>query len=169
VKIANDESAGSPEGIFNRFKPVMPKASVTPVVSVVKETPAGPAAATLKGMDEAPWKDAAIYKLDIPETAVNSRLILNLNYIGDAARLYLGDKLIDDHFYNGDPMPVALWRLPVDQWSTLRLKILPYSDALDSRLPDMAKRKIAAAKAASTLDEVTVTAIKQFDLEISPK
>ncbi len=61
----------------------------------------------LKGMEEATWKDAAVYKLGIPAAAANRHLILDLHYIGDVARLYLGDKLIDDHFYNGDPMPVA--------------------------------------------------------------
>lgn len=99
--------------------------------------------------------------------AANRRLILNLHYTGDAARLYFGDKLIDDHFYNGDPMPIALWRLPADQWSNLRLKILPYSDALDARLPEEAKHKVAAAKAASALGQITVTIQEQTEVQVT--
>jgi len=47
--------------------------------------------------------------------------------MGDAARLYMGDRLILDHYYNGDPMSVALWRIPHKEWAKLRVKILPYT------------------------------------------
>ena len=67
-------------------------------------------------MDDAAWNDAAVYQLNIPAAASGRRLILNIHYTGDAARLYVGDKLFDDNFYNGDPFSIPLWRIPVAQW-----------------------------------------------------
>ena len=55
------------------------------------------------------------------------RLPLEVSYIGDAARFYVGDKLVFDNFYNGNPVTFPLWRIPRADWAKLRLKILPYS------------------------------------------
>jgi hypothetical protein len=136
-------------------------------VTVSQDHPAGPLATTMKGADDVTWNDAAVYKLNIPAEAANRHIILNINYIGDAARLYIGDKLYDDNFYNGDPFAIALWRIPADQWPNLSLKILPYSDALNARLPQQAKDAVAAAKAASILDSVTVTTSEQVEADMT--
>jgi hypothetical protein len=106
--------------------------------------------------------------LNIPAAAANRRVILNIHYIGDAARLYVGGKLCDDNFFNGDPFAIALWRIPPDQWPAIRLKILPWSDALAARLPEQARAIAAAAKAASTLNRVTITAADQLELPVTP-
>jgi hypothetical protein len=130
-----------------------------------------PAAANttgLSGTDEAAWTNAAIYKLNIPDKASSHRVILNIHYIGDMARLYIGDKLYDDNFYNGDPFAIALWRIPKNEWPDLRLKVLPATDALLPRLPEQAKNEITTAQAAGTIGQVTVTAADQLELKISP-
>ena len=131
-------------------------------VPVTRVEPAGPKAASLTGAGEAVWTDAAVYTLAIPAAAAGRHVILNIHYIGDAARLYIGGKLYDDNFFNGDPFAIGLWRIPASDWAALRLKILPYSDALAARLPEEARRKAADAKAASALDEVTASIAEQF-------
>jgi hypothetical protein len=123
----------------------------------------------LNGTDEKTWDDAAVYKLNIPSNAQGRRLLLDVHYIGDAARLYDGDKLYDDNFYNGDPVSIALWRIPEADWPNLRLKILPYSDGLHDRLPQQAREIVDQAKKDSSLDQVTITATDQLDVKMNSK
>ena len=76
--------------------------------------------------------------------------------------------MLDDDFFHGDPFAIALWRIPPGDWPKLRLKVLPYSDGLDGRLPDVAKKRIAAAKNEAALDRITVTVVDQLSLLVSP-
>jgi beta-galactosidase len=156
VKTSGADIKSAKDGIFDRFAFPAIKPEIISVTATLQK-PAGPNASSLKGNEEAPWNNAAEYKLSVP-TPATGRVLLDIHFIGDAARIYVGDRLFLDSFYNGDPMSVPLWRIPREDWSKLRLKILPYSDALEARLPESAKRKVAEAKAAKALDQVTVTA-----------
>jgi hypothetical protein len=169
VSVGAVSLTGAKDWIFDHYA-TNTLAQPTPLaVTVTQEHPAGPNATALTGgTNETTWNDAAVYKLDIPSVAPDRRVILNIHYIGDAARLYIGDKLYDDNFFNGDPFAIALWRIPADQWPNIRLKILPWSDALIPRMPDQAKKEAADAKAASTLDQVSVTAADQLEVQVSP-
>ena len=73
------------------------------------------------------FEQAAIYTIDIPQQRDG---LLCINYYGDVARLYDGDRLIDDNFYNGRVFQYALWRLSQD-CQQLQLRILP----LQSNMP----------------------------------
>ena len=67
------------------------------------------------------FEQAAVYTIDIPQQRDG---ILCISYYGDVARLYDGDQLLDDNFYNGREFQYALWRLPKDCMQ-LQLRILP--------------------------------------------
>ena len=69
------------------------------------------------------FEHAAVYTIDLPDAPVEGRL-LNIDYRGDVARLYVDGQLIDDNFYYGRPFQYALWRLPKD-CRQLELRILP--------------------------------------------
>jgi beta-galactosidase len=167
VKTVSGNLPGTPDGVFTRFDPrLRPAAELEVKVLPVKK--AGPAAATMNGTAESAWNDAAIYKLDLPDWPASRRVLINVHYIGDAARLYLGDTLLDDQYYNGEPFAIALWRIPAAGWPNLRLKILPYSDGLRGRLPESAQALADQAKAAGTLDQVRATAVEQSELRVSP-
>jgi hypothetical protein len=169
VTVGTTALTGTTNWIFKRFNLATAIAQPPAInVAVTQEHPPGPGATSLKGTDEETWNDAAVYKLNIPSAAENRRLILNIHYIGDAARLYIGNKLYDDNFFNGDPFAIALWRIPADQWPAIHLKILPYSDALEPRLPSQAQSMVAAAKAGSTLDRVTITTADQLEATVTP-
>lgn len=168
VNFGGVKLSGIADGIFTRFTTDGLRQPTTVQVTVTQERAAGSNATNLKGMDEVTWNDAAVYRLNIPASAENRHIILNIHYIGDAARLYVGDKLYDDNFFNGDPFAIGLWRIPASQWRDIRLKILPYSDALAARLPQEARKQADAAKAASALDQITITAANQLGLRISP-
>jgi hypothetical protein len=169
VNFGAAKPGGIADGIFTRFTADSLGQPATVAVTVTQERVAGSNATNLKGADEGTWNDAAVYKLNIQTTAENRHLILNIHYIGDAARLYVGDRLYDDNFFNGDPFAIGLWRIPASRWPDIRLKILPYSDALAGRLPEEARKQADAAKAASAMDQITLTAADQLDLRVSPR
>ncbi len=167
LKSGTAKLKGQGDGIFTRFAPTNLRAPTPLNVPSALVQPAGPKATSLRGTDEATWQDAAVYKLSIPASAANRHVLLNIHYIGDAARLYVGDKLFDDNFYNGDPFPLALWRIPATDWPNIHLKVLPFSDGLMGRLPDFATEKIKTARANGTLDQITTTTSEQLEWRLT--
>ena len=99
-----------------------------PIINKVKEAGAlrpitmGVNKAAEEPLDE-DFEHAAVYTIDLPEAPVEGRL-LNIDYRGDVARLYVNGQLIDDNFYYGRPFQYALWRLPKG-CRQLELRILP--------------------------------------------
>jgi len=168
IEAGKTKLSSTSDGVFARFDLPAPTALPVVEVPVVPEKAAGPKATTLQGMQGAAWDDAAVYQLKIPATAAGRQIILNFHYLGDAARLYVGDQLFDDHFYNGDAFPIALWRIPVSDWSKIRLKVMPYSDALMNRLPVGARDAITQAKTDDTLSKITVSTEEPRDLVLIP-
>lgn len=161
-------STKTPEGVFSELDLSTPPPPDKIDVTLTQMQPPGPNATTLKGMDDATWNDAAVYQVNIPPTAAGRRAILKIHYIGDAIRVYVGDKFFDDNYFNGDPLDIALWRIPADQWPNIRLKILPCSDALAGRLPPEATEVVAKAKASSSLDQVSAEIVEQLELTVIP-
>ena len=99
-----------------------------PIINKVKEAGAlrpitmGVNKAAEEPLDE-DFEHAAVYTIDLPEAPVEGRL-LNIDYRGDVARLYVNGQLIDDNLYYGRPFQYALWRLPKG-CRQLELRILP--------------------------------------------
>lgn len=102
---------------------------------------------------------AAVWQLSVtqPLPAGVSDLWLDIDYIGDIARLYIGPTLVDDDFYNGTRWQIGLKRyLPAVLSSGARIEILPLrGDApiyIDSRVrPDIPRNAQAA-----TINALTV-------------
>ena len=71
------------------------------------------------------FAQAAVYRVNVPVEAVEKfPRLLSIDYQGDCARLYVGGKLVADHFNNGRPFLYGLWRLPKG-CTELELRILP--------------------------------------------
>lgn len=157
-----------PDGLFTYYDCGRSKVTACPEVAVTLEKEAGPGAFALKGMDEATWDEAAVWTLEIPAALAGRRVLLDLHYIGDAARLYVGDALFDDNFYNGDAFSIGLWRIPEAQRGEVRLKVLPYSEGLAGRLPAEAREAAARAREAGTLNQVTVTVTETHEVWLAP-
>jgi hypothetical protein len=125
LKLAGKSASNFKDGIFAKFEASLPHPQ--PVSIGFKETKAGqPALPNGNGTDEATWQGAAEYSLTIPNTADEQRhLVLVLSYKGDAARVYDADHLLMDDFFNGNPLDIALWRIPAGDWPHLRVLIAP--------------------------------------------
>ena len=72
---------------------------------------------------EEAWVKAAVYELDLAGASRDS--LLEIEYLGDVARLYVDDWPVADDFYKGLPMKAALWRYPEGK---VTLRILPWQD-----------------------------------------
>jgi hypothetical protein len=74
---------------------------------------------------------AAVYTIELP---ADHKGLLCIQYYGDCARLYDGDTLLDDNFYNGREFQYGLWRLP-DSTNRLTLRILPIQPDMSIYFP----------------------------------
>lgn len=95
---------------YKKIREAAPSRTITTGANKVAEEPT-----------DADFEQAAVYTIDIP---VDRKGLLCIQYYGDCARLYDGDTLIDDNFYNGREFQYGLWRLPAATIQ-LTLRILP--------------------------------------------
>jgi hypothetical protein len=107
--------------------------------------------------DDFAGNQPAVYSIQLPKELAsldpNTRFLLRLHYTGDVARLYAGDQLLEDNFYNGDPMDFGLWRLPPDT-TELTLKILPLQKSAPIALPHNHWPDFQGKDSRATLDKL---------------
>ncbi|MCR5316442.1 MAG: beta-galactosidase [Bacteroidaceae bacterium] len=94
------------------------------------------------------FEKAATYTIELP---ADHQGLLSIHYYGDCARLYDGEKLIDDNFYNGREFQYALWRLP-ETTKRLTLRILP----IQKDMPVYFPREAAVADTGERIKSITV-------------
>ena len=124
--------------------PEHPGPQATPSVTIMKVKEAGALRTIVKGkakVAEAPseedWKQAAVYRISLPNTPQFSTLrsqLLSVTYQGDCARLYADNRLVADNFQYGRSFLYGLWRLPEDV-RELELHILPMQEQMPVYLP----------------------------------
>ncbi|MDR3710623.1 MAG: beta-galactosidase [Capsulimonadaceae bacterium] len=120
------------DGVFAQFVVKDAAPSDAKVVSAVvhaagpaRVVPIGPAHVAQQPSD-ADFEAGAVWKLAVTLGDSSRSHLLRIRYTGDAARLYSGDYLIDDNFYNG-----AAFEIGLDRYASLvakgglTLKILP--------------------------------------------
>lgn len=151
------------DGIFQsyaaRVKPV------TAAADVQKLSDAGPAAPVQMGREvamapaDAQFQNAARWMIHVPHLASAgvSNTFLHIDYQGDVARLYAGDKLITDSFYNGTPWEIGLSGIPQQQLDRgLELKILPLRKDAPIYLPASVRSALPAGADVLNLNEVRI-------------
>lgn len=84
------------------------------------------------------FEKAAVYIIDLPKHRENR--LLDINYRGDVARLYVDGKLVEDNFYNGRSMQYGLWRIP-ENCNQVELRILPLQHDMPVYFPKEADYK----------------------------
>lgn len=84
------------------------------------------------------------YKININYSDHGSDEILSLRYIGNGAKLYMGDEYIGDNFYNGTEWNIALARFGYP--TELTLKVEPLTDKTDVYLQEWPKMKNGIAQ-----------------------
>lgn len=85
------------------------------------------------------FEHAARYRIAVSAAALEraGNVMLEIRYVGDVARLYSGDELLNDNFYNGQP-----WRISARRYAdairrgALELRILPLRGDAPIYLPE---------------------------------
>jgi hypothetical protein len=127
------------DGIFTRYSAARPARPATVAVTQVREAGAVPPvtlynAVTWRTVEialvpgDSAWEQAGRWRIEVPPDALEglSDLFLEIRYTGDQARLYAGDELLTDNFFNGLP-----WRIGLKRYADalrrgpLELRILP--------------------------------------------
>jgi hypothetical protein len=110
------------DGVFVRYNATT--GSRTVAVDV-KQTRAATTAPTVKmgsrrkplPPDDAEYENsAATWQVTVPHDALDgvADVRLQIHFIGDTARVYIGDQLVDDHFYFGPAWEIGLKRFGAD-------------------------------------------------------
>lgn len=159
---------GKPNGIFTEYEIRTPvaaqiKAIFTKVADAqlpLREIKMGGAKVAEQPFD-ADFDKAAVWKIELPsETDPTRAIFLNLNYVGDVARVYLDGKLLTDNFYNGKDFLLGLKRFaPAVYKGELLVKIIPFQKEAAIYLP---VRKQVEERGLSVVADV-------FDIKVNEK
>jgi hypothetical protein len=147
----NFKDAGA-DGIFRSFATQVDEMKVALDVKPTKDALSSvPAKVSSRRVvmepEDADFDRAAGWSIHIPASVLAGphHALLQINYEGDVARLYAGDRLIDDNFYKGAPFEYGLWRLtPAELAKGIDLKILPLRQDTRIYLPKGAKPEFAS-------------------------
>ena len=167
------------DGLFRRFSPQI--ATAAPLQAAIEQVQTAGPARTIpiapsvpgraQGMamqpEDADFAQAAVWRVKLPAgIAAGRELRLRVRYTGDAIRAYLGDKLVEDDFYNTRPFEISLRRCdPAVYQDGLVLKILPLRDDAPIYITDRSKLKFGDNHTALTLDGVDVIESHEVRLE----
>ncbi|WP_374510781.1 beta-galactosidase [Niveibacterium sp.] len=114
--------------------------------------------------DDAEFENATTVRLSPPAewAGIKGRLLAEINYVGDAARLYADGVLVDDNFFDGEPWYVGLDRFVRNgQWPTLELRIVAARPELPIFLEAAARERLNQAAHRGCLATVTLTAWRE--------
>ena len=115
---------------FVDFPPKTPAPRKTLEAAFVKKADAAPprfikiSKGTVEQPSEDDWKGAGVWEVKLPDGAGRD-YILEADYLGDVARVYVDGIPVADDFYKGLPLRCALWRVPEGK---VEIRILPWSN-----------------------------------------
>jgi beta-galactosidase len=160
-------------GIWTFIQPPLPKLKKTEVeVEHIKPADAPRTVPTgSKGVAEAPsdadFEKAAVWKLRIPRDLAlrKPNHLLRITYQGDAARIYAGESLLTDNFYNGNAFEVGINRFGPDILENeLTLRILPLKKDAPIYLATQARPDFGGASSICKLLKIELVEIHSIEL-----
>jgi len=119
---------------------------------------------------DADFAQAAAWQVAIPEHALDrlADLFIEVRYQGDVARLYDGDRLLDDNFFDGKPWRIGLRRFLASSGPhSFQIKITPLQKKAQFFLPEEAWPKFGAQGEVCNIESIRAMPIYKATL-ISP-
>nr|WP_321519243.1 beta-galactosidase [uncultured Bacteroides sp.] len=147
LSVNRKDLKGSHDGMFTRYeinrpevRPLAVSLKLVKEAGVARKIEIGKAKVAIQPEDSDFEKGAAVWNVELPEHIDLQRdLYLSFPYTGDVARIYLGDKLLTDNFYNGKPFELGLKRYAPDIYhQILSIRILPLRKDAPIYLPKSA-------------------------------
>jgi hypothetical protein len=172
--------AAGRDGIFTRYTATLPSRPATVTVDKIRDADVVPPvklfnAVTWRTVEialapsDSAWAQAGRWRIAVPPDALEglSDVFLQVRWAGDVARLYAGDELLDDSFYNGLPWRIGLKRYAdAIRRGPLELRILPLRADAPVFIP--APHRPAAFPANGQIAEVQgVEAIPEYELIVT--
>lgn len=120
--------------------------------------------------DDSTFEQAAVWRVTLPKVMPPgiSDLFLKIRYTGDVGRLYSGDLMLDDNFFNGTTWEVGLKRFGPDVFEHgLDLKILPLRKDAPIYIPGNMWPSFDGASQVSELK--SVTASPEYEVTLAPE
>lgn len=160
------------DGIFTRRTISLQEPS--PVIQVKKvrdpdqalPVKIGPAGVAQAPMDE-DFTRAAVWHIDLPDGVSSStdEILLEIDYVGDVARVYLEGRLIDDDFYHGAPWQIGLSQLPAESLQTgIDLLIIPLRDDAPIYLPPEALPDFGESNEIACVKSITLHVVRNIEI-----
>jgi hypothetical protein len=125
ASLAGRPAKAKRDGVFQSISFTGPAPEVVRIECALTQAAAA-TTNTGSAMAESSWNNAAIWSVRVPTAATARAGLLRVHYVGDVARVYAGGKLVTDHFFNGQPFDVALWRLSPAELDSLEIRLLPW-------------------------------------------
>lgn len=143
-----------------KVTPIRPARTASPILS------GGPAKAPMEPSPEQFGKSAA-WRLETPVNALDgvSDVLLRIDYRGDVGRVFSGVRMLDDHYFDGQPWEVGLKRFSGALAAPLTLTVLP----LRADAPIYIEHRPEIAAGGQVADVVKVTAVPEYRLRVSFK
>lgn len=173
------ETAGA-DGMFASYRaavaPVQASVGLEPVheAGLAKEVKLGPSVkwrgtAVAIVPDDSEFASAAAWRVKLPEALGQALrgVFLRIRYKGDIARLYAGDQLVDDSFYNGTPWEIGLSELgEALTGRELRIEVLPLRSDAPIYLPKGARPDFRGKSQIATIE--TIEAVPEYEVTLEP-
>ncbi|OAM90535.1 beta-galactosidase [Termitidicoccus mucosus] len=111
---------------------------------------------------DADFAQAAVWEIELPPASVlaaaGTAPLLRLHYAGDVARVRLGEKLVMDDFYNGQPLDLSLdrYRQELASGTKLTVSILPLRKDSPVYMADGARPRFGKKGAVAELSRVEI-------------
>ncbi len=100
---------------------------------------------------------AARWSIHIPKDLGKvANTYLQIDYVGDIARLFVGDEMIDDHFFNGQTWEVGLSRFGDKLDQPLELAILPLRTDAPIAFDETARRALGDKAEVAELKKLSI-------------
>lgn len=155
-------AAEGQDGVFQQYCARVPPVSLQARVVQTRQGRAEPVKmgneTAVMPPDEA-FAQAATWKIHVPPVTARhvGGLLVGIDYVGDIARVYAGDRFITDDFYHGAPLEIGLWRTGRD----LELQVLPLRGDAPIYLPPGARvaagGQLAAVRSVKVIPEYEAT------------
>ena len=162
------------DGIFHFVVARVAPISMRAQVEKVQDAAAAPMPKLAREVALAPedsvFTGGARWRIDVrsSELTVAGKPVLQINYEGDVARLYVEGKLLTDNFYDGKPWFIGLERIPVAKWDKLELVILPLHEHAPIYLPSGAWPPLPPAGFVAKLKSLQVLPGYEAAIRVQP-
>jgi beta-galactosidase len=163
------------DGVFEAYAAHVQ--AISPTADVQKLRDAGPAAPLKMGTEVAmaptdtEFENAARWMIRVPHIASAgvTGAFLRIDYEGDVARLYAGDRMINDSFYYGAPWEIGLSDItPQELDRGLELRILPLRKDAPVYLPAGIRAALPPGSEVLKLKDVRIIPEYEAVMELEP-